>query len=186
MKGVMFTSFLSWVESTRGLSVTDTLLLQAEPALSTGGAYTAVGNYPAAEFTALVDELARMEGAPSDEVMRDFGVAAFSQFGSLHPAWVEAMPDLYSLLSQIESMIHTEVRKLYADSRPPLINAWREEDGSITVTYSSHRGLVALCQGLIQGAARHYDDDCDVSVTSVRHDGDMTHATLHVTARGHG
>jgi hypothetical protein len=186
MKGVMFTSFLAWVEATRGLSATNALLLQAEPTLSTGGAYTAVGNYPFTEFTVLVDELARMEGTTSDETMRDFGVAAFSQFGSLHPSWVEAMPDLYSLLSQIESMIHTEVRKLYADSRPPLINAWREEDGSITVTYSSHRGLVALCQGLIQGAARHYDDDCDVSVVSVRHDGDMTHATLRVTAHGHG
>lgn len=166
--------------------MTHTLLLQTEAALSTGGAYTAVGNYPSAEFTDLVETLARMEGTPTDEVMRDFGVAAFSQFGSLHPAWIEAMPDLYSLLSQIESMIHTEVRKLYADSRPPLINAWREEDGSITVTYSSQRGLVSLCQGLIQGAARHYDDDCDVSVVSVRHDGDMTHATLHVTALGHG
>lgn len=166
--------------------MTHTLLLQTEAALSTGGAYTAVGNYPSAEFTDLVEALARMEGTPADEVMRDFGVAAFSQFGSLHPAWIEAMPDLYSLLSQIESMIHTEVRKLYADSRPPLINAWREEDGSITVTYSSQRGLVSLCQGLIQGAARHYDDDCDVSVVSVRHDGDMTHATLHVTALGHG
>ena len=166
--------------------MTHTLLLQTEAALSTGGAYTAVGNYPSVEFTDLIETLARMEGTPADEVMRDFGVAAFSQFGSLHPAWIEAMPDLYSLLSQIESMIHTEVRKLYADSRPPLINAWREEDGSITVTYSSHRGLVSLCQGLIQGAARHYDDDCDVSVVSVRHDGDMTHATLHVTALGHG
>lgn len=166
--------------------MTHTLLLQTEAALSTGGAYTAVGNYPSAEFTDLVETLARMEGTPTDEVMRDFGVAAFSQFGSLHPAWIEAMPDLYSLLSQIESMIHTEVRKLYAESRPPLINAWREEDGSITVTYSSQRGLVSLCQGLIQGAARHYDDDCDVSVVSVRHDGDMTHATLHVTALGHG
>ena len=166
--------------------MTHTLLLQTEAALSTGGAYTAVGNYPSAEFTDLVETLARMEGTPADEVMRDFGVAAFSQFGSLHPAWIEAMPDLYSLLRQIESMIHTEVRKLYADSRPPLINAWREEDGSITVTYSSQRGLVSLCQGLIQGAARHYDDDCDVSVVSVRHDGDMTHATLHVTALGHG
>ena len=166
--------------------MTHTLLLQTEAALSTGGAYTAVGNYPSAEFTDLVEALARMEGTPADEVMRDFGVAAFSQFGSLHPAWIEAMPDLYSLLSQIENMIHTEVRKLYADSRPPLVNAWREEDGSITVTYSSHRGLVSLCQGLIQGAARHYDDDCDVSVVSVRHDGEMTHATLHVTALGHG
>jgi len=186
MKGVMFTSFLAWVEATRGLSATDALLLEAEPSLSTGGAYTAVGNYPFTEFTVLVDELALSEGTPAEEIMREFGVAAFSQFGALHPSWVEAMPDLYSLLSQIESMIHTEVRKLYAESRPPLIDAWREDDGSITVTYSSHRGLVSLCQGLIEGAARHYDEDCDVSVVSERHDGDLTHATLRVTAHGHG
>lgn len=166
--------------------MTDALLLRAEASLSTQGAYTAVGNYPAAEFTVLINEFARMEGTPADEIMRDFGIAAFSQFGALHPSWVEAMPDLYSLLSQIESMIHTEVRKLYADSRPPLIKAWREDDGAITVTYSSHRGLVSLCQGLIEGAARHYDDDCDVSILSVTHDGDMTEAILQVKASRRG
>jgi hypothetical protein len=185
MKGVMFTSFLAWVESTRGLSGTDTLIQKVEPSLSTGGAYTAVGNYPAAEFAVLVDGLAEIEGTSADKIMRDFGIAAFSQLGSLHPSWVEAMPDLYSLLNRIESMIHTEVRKLYADSRPPLIKAWREDDGTITVSYSSHRGLVSLCQGLIEGAARHYSDDSDVSVVSVTHDGDMTEAILQVKAPGH-
>jgi len=180
VKGVIFTSFLGWVESTRGLAVTDALLVKAEPLLSTGGAYSAVGNYPTTEFTALIAELASMEGTSVDEVMCDFGRASFSEFGALHPSWLENMPDFYSLLSQIENVIHTGVRKLYPESQPPLIRASREDDGSITVTYASHRGLVALCQGLIEGAAHHYDDDCDVSVLSTTHDGAMTHAVLRV------
>ncbi len=186
MKGVIITSFLSWVEATRGLVATDAILIDAEPALAGGGAYTAVGNYPASDFTALVSSLAAKEGRTTDAILREFGIAAFPQLGSLHPSWLEGMDDLFSLLSGIETVIHTEVRKLYDDARPPLITARRQADGSIEVTYASHRGLVSLCQGLIEGAARHYDDKAEVTVLSVLHDGDMTHAVLQVQASSHG
>jgi hypothetical protein len=40
VKGVIITSFLGWVEATRGVVTTDAIVVDAEPALSTGGAYT--------------------------------------------------------------------------------------------------------------------------------------------------
>lgn len=185
MKGVIITSFLGWVEATRGVVTTDAIVVDAEPALSTGGAYTAVGNYPAGDFTALVEALAAREGRTSDEILREFGIAAFPQLGSLHPSWLEGMDDLYSLLSSIETVIHTEVRKLYDDARPPLITARREEDGSIEVTYASHRDLVPMCQGLIEGAARHFDEDCEVRIVSTDRLGDMTRAVMQVRMSDH-
>ena len=185
MKGVIITSFLGWVEATRGLVTEDAILVDAEPALSTGGAYTAVGNYPASDFTALVESLAAKEGKTTDEILREFGIAVFPQLGSLHPSWLDGMDDLYALLSGIESVIHTEVRKLYDDARPPLITARKEADGSIEVTYASHRDLVALCQGLIEGAARHFDEDCEVRIVSTDRQDDITRAVMQVRTSVH-
>lgn len=180
MKGLILTSFTGWVEATRGLVSCDELLGRVTPELSTGGAYTSVGNYPSTELTALAEGLAEMEGTTPDAVMRAFGNAAFAQLGSLHPEWLEGMTDLYSLLSGIEPVIHVEVRKLYADSRPPLIRARREEDGTIYVDYESHRDLVALCHGLIEGAARHFGDGSRVDIVSVSTQDDRTSALLRV------
>jgi hypothetical protein len=95
------------------------------------------------------------------------------------------MDDLYALLSGIESVIHTEVRKLYADARPPLITTSRQADGSLEVTYASHRDLVPLCQGLIEGAARHFDQECEVTIVSTDRVGDLTRAVMHVRTRDH-
>jgi hypothetical protein len=186
VKGVILTSFLGWVEATRGLVVTDAMLVDAEPSLSTGGAYTSVGNYPASELSALAACLAAHEGVTSADILREFGIAAFPQLGALHPSWLEGMDDLYALLSRIEGVIHTEVRKLYSDAQPPLITAEKEQDGTIRVTYASHRDLVPLCQGLIEGAALHFGEDCDVDVVSVVREGDITRAVMEVRASDHG
>ena len=182
----MFTSFLGWVEVTRGLITTDAILVDAQQSLSTGGAYTSVGDYPAGEFTALVQCLAAREGVTSDDILREFGIAVFPQLGALHPSWLDGMDDLYALLSRIEGVIHTEVRKLYSEALPPLITASKDQDGTLTVTYTSHRDLVPLCQGLIEGAAQHFDEDCDVRVVSVTREADMTRAVFEVKTRDHG
>lgn len=178
MKGIILTSFVGWVEGTRGLIVCNDVISRCGDRLTTGGAYTSVGNYPAAELTMLAGSLAEMEGTSADEIMRDFGVAAFEQLGSLHPEWLEGMPDLLSLLSRIESVIHVEVRKLYSDSQPPLIGAQQRDDGAIYVTYESHRDLVALCQGLIEGAARHYGEHVSVTMIDTTTESGQTHATF--------
>jgi hypothetical protein len=176
----MFTSFLGWVEATRGIVAADSLLVETQATLSTDGAYTSVGDYPDSEFTALVDRLAAMEERDSDEIMREFGVAAFPQLGALHPEWLDNVGDLFQLLSGIEVVIHTQVRRLYPDSQPPLITATQDADGVIDVIYVSRRGLIPFCQGLIEGAAQHFDDACEVRVTSVVREGDTTRASFQV------
>ncbi|MGA0011106.1 MAG: heme NO-binding domain-containing protein [Candidatus Nanopelagicales bacterium] len=178
MKGIILASFVGWVESTRGFVVCDEVINRCADRLTTGGAYTSVGDYPAAEFTMLAGSLAEMESTSADAIMRDFGVAAFEQLGSLHPEWLEGMPDLISLLSRIEPVIHVEVRKLYSDSQPPLIRARQDDDGAIYVTYESHRDLVALCHGLIEGAARHYGERGAVEMTDRTTVDGRTHATF--------
>jgi hypothetical protein len=176
----MFTSLLSWVEQTRGVVTVDRIIAGAGPALSTGGAYTAVGNYPATEFTALLEQLAILDDTTPDDVQREFGKAAFPVLASLHPEWLDGISDLPALLTHIESIIHTEVRKLYPDAQPPLITAQRTDPGIVEVTYVSHRGLVPMCQGLIEGAAQFFGDAEDISLVEAERTGDTTRAVMQV------
>jgi hypothetical protein len=156
MKGVIVGSFTGWVEQTRGLMAVDEIIGDTRDELSTGGAYTVVGDYPTAEFVALVDALARREGRTRAEIMREFGRDAYRALAGLHPAMVAGMTELPQLLLGIENVIHRDVRKLYSDSQPPEVRAMVGVDGGIEVTYRSHRHLTPLCHGLLEGAVASY------------------------------
>lgn len=180
MKGVMFTSFVDWVVGTRGLTQADAMLTAAEPQLMTQGAYTSVGNYPHQEMFALANALADLEACTAEEIFMEFGADAYSVLAGLQPGLVAQFGNLYELLANIESVIHSQVRKLYEGARPPIIEASLLPFGEIEVTYRSHRDFTALCQGLIIGAVRSFSPRA--TVTLVSHDGDepMNMAVLRI------
>jgi len=98
VKGVIVGRFTGWVEQTRGLPVCDAIIEAVKPDLTTGGAYTSEGDYPAAEFVKLAAALARREGRTAADIMREFGRDAYGALASLHPAMVEGMSDIASLV----------------------------------------------------------------------------------------
>lgn len=176
MKGVIVGSFTAWVEQTRDLATCDAIIRANENSLSTGAAYTTVGDYPTAEFQALVQSLADLEGRSPDEILREFGRDAYPLLASLHPEMVDGMTDLPSLLTGIEGTIHTDVRKLYPNARPPLVTAALRPDGDIAVRYRSHRNLAALCHGLLEGALATTGDGGTVSLVDEKDDSGFTTA----------
>ncbi len=186
MKGVIVGSFTAWVEQTRGLAMVDAIINDVAGQLSTDGAYTLVGDYPTAEFQALVGALAARESRAADDVMQEFGRDSFPALAGLHPEMIEGMDTLTDLLLGIEDVIHTDVRKLYPESRPPLINAYREDDGRIQVTYQSHRDLSALCHGLLEGAVASYGLTCAVEKVHEEHPEGATMARFAIAGGAHG
>lgn len=185
MRGLMFTGFAEWVESTRGLQVLDEVYTSLGTRLSSGGAYTSVGNYPSAELHYLAQALGDMEGREADQILVDFGEAAFPALVRLAPETVAQCSDVEGLLEIIESVIHTEVRKLHSDAQPPLIASRRLVNGDLEVTYSSHRDFTYLCRGLILGAARWFDADATVRVISKSQKNLQTVSVLEVSGWRH-
>lgn len=170
MRGLMFTSFIDWVSQTRGPLVADQVISSVQETLTSQGAYTAVGDYPSQELTSLATALANAEGTSTDLVMRQFGRDAFDVLNGMNPAALADSRDLFDLLSRIEGIIHVQVRKLYPTAKPPLIEVSRIDEARFGVTYRSHRDMVDLCQGLIEGAARHFPVTTHVSLEHVTHD----------------
>lgn len=161
MKGIVFTEFLEMVEETHSMALVDSILLEAAP--PHGGAYTAVGTYPAAEMGALVGALARQSRTPAPDLLRGFGGHIFGRFSTLYPEYFTGVNDTYDFLEQIESVIHIEVLKLYPDAELPTVLAERTGPGQLRVTYRSPRCMADFAEGLIEGAAAHFGDDITIA-----------------------
>jgi hypothetical protein len=154
MKGIVFTEFLDMVEATHSADMVDAVIADAAPA--NGGAYTAVGTYPAAEMGALVGALSRLSGAPAPDLLRGFGHHVFGRFAIGYPDLFTGIDDVLVFLSSIEDVIHIEVRKLYPDAELPSLEAVRTGPSGLRLTYRSPRCMADFAEGLTEGASAHF------------------------------
>lgn len=155
MKGVIFTELVRFMEDAKSPAFADEVIQLA--ALPSEGAYTSVGNYPAAEALALVGQASVVSGIEAEELCRLFGNYLFERFLILYPHIMAAYKDAETLLSHVGSHIHNEVTVLYPDAQPPKIEA--STAGNVTtMQYSSHRPMAAVAYGLIQQCMIHYGD----------------------------
>jgi hypothetical protein len=157
MKGLVFTEFLEMVEEKFGYEVLDRLT--SLPCLSEGAAYTAVGNYPHGDMFVMLDELHDAVGLPHKELIVAFSAWLFGAFERLHPEFFAQIESSFDFLCGIDSVIHTEVRRLYSDARTPNFEARRLGPDQMIMEYSSWRPFADLAEGLILAASSHFDED---------------------------
>jgi len=89
----------------------------------------------------------------------------------MFPAFFE-VKNLKTFLLSIDRYIHVEVNKLYPDSSFP---SFRYQDGGeqeLTIYYSSSKKLCFLAEGLIEGAAKHFNNECSLIHSTCMHRGD--------------
>ena len=163
MKGMVFTEFLDMVELKFSADMVDDIIEDSQ--LPNGGAYTAVGTYDHAELVQMVVALAQRSGVPVPALAHNFGLHLFGRFHALYPGFFSGIPTALDFLEGIETVIHTEVRKLYPDAQLPEFDCVRTASG-LDMVYSSPRHFGDLATGLIEGALLHFGDP--VSLT--RHD----------------
>lgn len=173
MKGVVFTEFLTFIESQFDLPMVDHLITSTNP--KSEGAYTSVGTYDSTELVAMVAELSQKTGAPIPGLIKAFGGHLFSHFASAHADTMGDVNTSEELLSSVENRIHVEVRKLFPDAELPTIGFAQVNEKTSEVLYQSSRPFADLCEGLIDAAIKHFNDP----IALTREDlgaGDGTHA----------
>lgn len=154
MKGIVFVELLRMAEELVGEAAVDQVL--DDTPLSTGGAFTAVGDYPCSDLVALVQAFSRATNVPGEELQRQFGHWMMNTFKTHYPAFFESKPDVMAMLEAIEGEVHVEVRKIYPDAELPSFQTERLGDDGLRMTYSSSRPLVPFCKGLIEGCVDHF------------------------------
>jgi hypothetical protein len=155
MKGVVIKSFEAFLEEGGHEALADEAF--SLESLSSNGAYTNVGNYPASDLISMVVHISETTGQPAGLLVRDFGEYLFHVLASAHADIIKGFSSCVDMLAGIESVIHRDVRKLYSSAELPRFDIEaRDGDDSITLVYQSSRPFADLAEGLIKGAFAHY------------------------------
>jgi len=168
MKGIVFNLLEQAVVDKYGEDTWDSLI----DAAGVEGAYTAVGSYPHEEIFAIVKAAADALGADADDLVRWFGRAALPMLAQRYPAFFEGHPDARTFLLTLNDVIHPEVRKLFPGAYAPSFEFDASDPHSLSLTYTSHRGLCSFAEGLVEGSADHYGETVTITQTECSKRGD--------------
>jgi hypothetical protein len=163
MKGLVFTEFMSMVETKFGLDMIDDLIEETQP--ESGGAYTAVGTYSHQELVDMVVKLAEKTGAAAPDLIRIFGNHLAVVFATKFPSFFEETDNTLEFLKKIDNHIHIEVRKLYPDAELPVFQFDDSVKGEFKLVYSSERGFGDLALGLMEGVSKFYGESFNIART---------------------
>ncbi len=176
MKGIVFTMLADMVIEKFGLDVWDELLTKT----GDDGIYVSTETYPDEALTALVVAAHEKSGIPVNDLVRAFGEYMFPLFYKKNPSFFLEGQTLKEFLLTVDQVIHVEVRKLHPGVNLPEFNYVDEKDSELTMIYASPRKLCMLAEGLISGAAKHFNTEYKLDHSSCMHDGAES-CELHLT-----
>ena len=180
MKGAIFKLLEDFVDATYGPDAFDDLVESTE--LETIEPFVGPGNYPPGDLLALVATAVATHDTTVERLLRAFGRHAFLSLARSVPTLIEGLDTPHDFLCGLESMIHTEVRKLDPEANPARFTVTDVDDTEILLRYESPFGLFPLVEGFLDGIADWYEIPLDHELIEV----DQTNGTFRVRFPEHG
>jgi Haem-NO-binding len=168
MKGIVFNLLEEVVLRQYGSETWDDLLDGAGAA----GSYTSLGNYSDEEMQRLVVTAATTLDLTPAAVLRWFGQQAMPILAERYPQFFDRHDSARNFILSVNSIIHPEVRKLYAGASCPFFHFREGGNGALMMGYQSSRKLCDLAHGFVEGAAAHYREQVAIEHLSCMHRGD--------------
>ena len=166
MHGVVFSSFRDYVTATFGRDVT-------QQVFAGGGSYLLSEAYPDEDFLGFVTRAVEVTGSDPDQLVYDFGVfTAQTTFARLYPAFFQIAKGTRPFLLTVEKRIHELVRATIPNAEPPQLRVAPLGTDGVTIAYTSPRRLCVLLEGLVEGAASHYDEAATIDQSECMLRGD--------------
>lgn len=154
MKGSVFSLFEAFVIANYGEDTYDDILATTQ--LETAGPFVGPGIYPASDLLALVRTATDMLGITPEAALRAFGRHALPSLARSVPELMEAAGTPREFLMRLESVVHTEVRKLDPAASPPRLTVTSDSEADLTLHYESPFGLFSLVEGFLDGVGDWY------------------------------
>ncbi len=169
MKGIIFKHFESFVVENFGDEVFEDILDSTE--VVTDGPFVGPGTYPDEDLFALVGTAIGMLNISLADALYAFGVYLFDKLAAAAPIFIESSKDLRSFLLTIHSVIHVEVRKLFPGAETPNFSYEEPADDQLVMHYTSNRKLCPLVRGLLDGAAKSFNEKLVCKESACMHEG---------------
>lgn len=167
MRGIIFTTFSDFVETTYGYEVLDHILLQRD--YPNGGGFSIGESYCPSKLVSLVEDLATQVNLSSDNCWHDFGSYSFS---SLHQNFSRLYTDesnpifsktTFDFVERLNVLHFDELRKLYPQAHFPKFKITRDLT-QVTLKYDSKMKLHYFVKGLLQGCIDHFEENIQLSM----------------------
>ncbi len=168
MKGIVFNLLEKAVSEQYGEDTWDKLL----EAAGSEGVYTSLGSYPDAEILKIVQAASTALNLPANDILRWFGQKALPMLAQQYPDFFKPHTTTKPFLLTLNNIIHPEVRKLYPAAEVPDFDFSSPNPAQLIMGYSSSRKFCAFAEGLIQGAAAHFNEKIDIQQPQCMHRGD--------------
>jgi len=154
MKGIIFNLLEDFLKERLGNERFEELIDGCS--LKTREPFVGPGSYPDEDLLAIVDRAVEVTGRPKSETLRVFGRFCIGRLAQKYPHFFDRHPDAKAFLKTIDALHKLEVKKLYADAKPPEFVMEDPSPDRLIMRYRSERMLCAFVEGLIEGVAEHY------------------------------
>jgi len=169
MQGSIFTAFSDMVIEQWGIETWNELLVKVKPLSE--GIYTSGMQYDNSEMMSLMTAFSEKTRIDKPSLLRKFGDYLFIYLYRNSPANLSHIDNLKDFLLCIDSVIHKEVKRLYPQAYLPNFDYSETADGDLVMFYHSKRKLCYLSEGLILGAASHFDQKIIINHPECMHNG---------------
>ena len=178
MKGIIFTEFITIVETQFGLEISQQMFDHANDA----GVYTTIGSYDHRRLIKLIMSLSHITHIPAQDLQQTYGRLVF-------PALLQALPipdiendDTFSFIEKVERHIHIEVKKLYPDVTPPKFTFSNQTQSTMILDYHSARCMGYVCMGVLEGCASYFNQSLTIAMQPMN--ASQSHVRFSLTLTG--
>ena len=179
MKGIIFSSFLDFVELQLGDDFLEEMIDASD--LETNGAYTNVGTYPVEELVSMLEYILGKHDLDKNQLLKDFGSHTFGHLTNNYQHLVIDFKDAFDCIYNVDQTIHQNVLKLYPDAELPNMNAKFLDGGKqLYLEYKSTRPLMYVAYGLLDGCVKHFNNNVTIEMRDLS-EGVGTHAEFYLT-----
>ena len=166
MHGVIFASYADFLAARFGSHVARAVF-KDEPIYLMSEAYEDERLFDLIERTAAATDV------PVRTLLHSFGIfTAQTTFARLYPAFFAIAKGTRPFLLTVEKRIHELVRATIPNAEPPQLRVTPLGTDGVTIAYSSPRRLCVLLEGLVEGAAAHYDETATIEQSECMLRGD--------------
>lgn len=169
MKGLVFTHYLDFIESTHGYDLVDQILEKSD--LESNGAYTSVGTYPYGELVQLLTHTSSITGQTVPDLVKAFGYHLAGVFQKAYPSFFEDAADSFHFIASVHDKIHPQVLKLYPEAELPYFDVEYQDETTLKFTYRSSRAMADLAEGIIMGCLDHFGEQAVLHRENSKPDG---------------
>lgn len=180
MKGAIFCGYRDYVEQAHGIVTWLEIIDRSE--LAESSSFIATDLYDDKILVELLTISAELLDTELSELLRSFGVFLFPTLAGAASHHMDACDNVFDFLDHVENVIHIEVKKSDPMAYTPSLILDKVDDQTLLLKYTSHRQVCFLAEGLIYGAANHFNEDVAVEHVSCTHHGDKN-CLLKVTTK---